>query len=780
MSDEKPMGSASFLSGVFLVSLTVLCFEVALSFELAYIFWFYLSFIVIAVAMFGIGVGSVLGYFIRKRYAQSYFRILHYSALGAGAGMIVSLLVTVTVSKANLGTDLTSEHLLEFIIFSLVILGSSVVPFVFSGMFLSLGLNYPSSEKRFISFIYFADLLGAGIGAFLISALLPLVSVEEVIALCGLVAILASMIFLENVKIKNMAAILPALFVLGVVFAKPVAFSPLPMGGKFLTVALERGATLLDTQWTSVSRVDVIEYQDKGLRRFVENGEYPITISSGNYENLHRGLDPRWAMFYKKPESMLAIGSGGGVELTMALHEGVSKIQAVEINPFIIEYMKNEMTEFSNGLYFNPNIDTVIEDGRTFIHRSNDRYDLIENGVLGSAGLVVPSTSMLTTKDMSVYTVEANQEYIRHLSDQGMAVTVIYGLLDNYNVVDRERGVTAMVLKQYNTVKEALVREGMDPTRHFMMFRYVQRAGNFQDDLAQAEYTFLFKKEVTRADVLELIAVAEEFGLQPLYAPFYEDSLDIEAAISNLPENKDVSWATDNRPFFYFTDKSLGLILLAALAFLFILTFLFIILPIALQQGIRLQGPNLAMIVFFLSIGVGYILIEATLIQKLVLFLGRPSYAFQVVLFSMLIFSGLGSMTTGSFIKREESVKGVLVYLLLIIFILVTFYSGLVQSFVLRFIHLDLPLKILLTMGLISLPAFIMGMPFPLGLRFVSHRDPYHVIWMYGVNSSGSVLASVIGMYVALYSGFSYALLLGGLLYGLALIAILLAREVTT
>ncbi len=748
--------------------MSVLAYEVALSFQFAFLFWFYLSFIVIAVAMLGIGVGSVIGYFLRKKYKSSYFPILYYSALGAGGGMIISLIAPGTLGRILSISDYGS-NLARLILYVALTMGSATLPFVFSGIFLSVGLSYPTNESRYISFIYFADLIGAGIGAFLLTALLPFSSVEQIIVLCGFATILASTLFIKRVDKAHIGILFFTVLFFGAVFLNIPFFSSMPIEGKFLTSALERGVIVLDTRWTSVSRVDVIEYES-GLRRFVENGEYPITISSGVVEN--RDSDPRWSMFYKNPKSMLAIGSGGGVELAMALHNGVEKIHAVEINPFIVDYMRNEMADFSNRIYYDPKISIAIEDGRTFIHRSKDEYDLIENGVIGSAGLVVPSTSMLTTKDMSVYTVEANQEYIRHLSDNGVAVTIIYGLLDEFNAIDREQGVTSILLKQYNTVKEALKREGLDDEKHFVIFRYLQEAGNFQDSLAQAEYTFIFKKELEKEEVIRLISEAKEYNLEALYAPYQMGRLDMEDIIKNLPENKDVSPAYDNRPFFYFTDRSIGGILLSIIVFILLLTILLIILPIARHQKLEYKGGNAVFLLFFLSIGIGYILIEATLIQKLVLFLGQPSYAFQVVLAGMLISSGLGSMATGGLIKNEDEIRRNLVLVLALIAISIFFYSVLIQRFVMGFIHLGLFLKIILTIVLIAPLAFIMGMPFPLGLRIVNRRNPHNVIWMYGVNASGSVLAGIIGMYVALLHGFSMSLLLGSLLYATGLISI--------
>lgn len=771
MSEAVSKNFGIFLIGVFLVSMTVLCYQVALAFEFAFMFWFYLSFIVIAIAMFGIGIGSVLGYFIREKYPDSYFDILAYSGMGIGVGMMLSIAVASFASRLLPSLDFAGA----FALFVTLILGSAVVPFVFSGIFLSVSLNYPTTEKRYISFIYFADLAGAGIGAFLISALLPYSSVEKVAILCGLLAILASMIFVEKIKVKHLGLLaVSLLFIWGASYLG--ALSPEPVGGKFLSLAKENGARVLDTQWTSVSRVDVIEYPS-GLKRFVENAEYPITISDGQID-AGSSSDPRLSMFYRKPESMLAIGSGGGVELAMALSEGVEEIEAAEINPFIVDYMKSEMAQYSNYLYFDPRIDVAIEDGRTFVHRSSGAYDLIENGVIGSAGLVVPSTSMLTTKDMSVYTVEANQEYIRHLTEEGVLVTIIYSLLDEFNTIDREKGITSTLLKQYNTVSFALEKEGLDSKRHFAMFRFIQDGGDIQDYVAQAEYTFVFKSALEKDETMELISATERYGLEVLYAPFYEDSLNLDFVILGLPENKDVTPATDDRPFFYFTDKSYGLILIGAIGLITLLTLIFIIMPIARHTRMDFKGENIIFLIFFLAIGIGYILIEATLIQKFILFLGRPSYAFQVVLFTMLIFSGLGSMATGVLIKNEDRLTKPLILLLGLTFFIILIYSFSVQGFIHRFIHLEVLPKIISTIALISIPAFIMGMPFPLGLRLVSRHDSPKVIWMYGVNSSGSVLASILGMYMALLHGFSKSLFLGGLMYAAALIAVLTLQKV--
>ena len=770
MSGDGSIGFNRFLVAVFLVSMSVLCFEVALSFEFAFMFWFYLSFVVIAVAMFGIGVGSVLGFYLLKNSGQKYNVFMHYSALGLGASMIISLAIARFASTRLSGFELNLAGLNIPVISVLLIMGAAVLPFVFAGVFLSLALNYPSPERRRISFIYMADLVGAGIGAFLITGLLPFTGVEEVIGLCALLAVMVSILFVKTPRKQNFfAPVIVSVFCVFIILNGSL-FQPIPVGGKYLSRATEGKAEIVDTVWTSVSRLDLVEYPDGGGMRFIENGEYPITISKGASDLVQR-TDPRWSMFYRKPESMLAIGSGGGVEVAMALSEDVSSVQAVEINPVIVDYMQGRLAEYSHGLYLDDRVQTQIEDGRTFLHRTEDKYDLIENGVLGSAGLVVPSTAMLTTKDMNVYTVEANQEYIRHLTKDGVAVTIIYGLLDDFNVVDRERGVTAISLKQYATVREALLREGLDWKRHFAIFAFEQDTENFDKTRAQAEYTFLFRTPLSPDEVKQLITVAEGYNLRVLYAPYNLGSLDFEELIEGLDESRDVSPATDDRPFFYFTNRGFGTLLLAAVGFTLFITSVFIIAPIAVSERLNLNVSKSFSLLYFLSLGIGYILVETTLIHRLVLFLGRPSYAFQVVIFSMLTFSGLGSMATGALLRQGHDISKATSKMLLAISLIVILYSFTFQHFVLKYIHLDLAPKIALTLIALAPPSFIMGMPFPLGLRKICEKNPRTVIWMFGVNSSGSVIASILGMYMALLYGFSKTLLLGGGMYALAFIS---------
>ncbi len=761
-----------FAIGIFLISIAALGFQVALTYEFSFMFWVQVSMTVISIAMFGLGVGSVIGYFAVKKKPAHYFNILYYSSIAFGISILLSLFLI------SYGSKLSFHGLTSFLLyFSLV----SALPFVFSGVVLSVGLNYPSVEKKVISFIYFTDLVGAGIGSFLLTFLLPFSSVEGTIIFCAVVAIVAAPFFLERIDKRSGITLVSIILIFLLVFTFFNSFLiPEPSKEKYLSQLKTSGARVFDTGWTAVSRVDVVE-EKENLIKFIVNGAYPVTASYGGVSAYGLENDPRYIMFLTRPKSMVAIGSGGGVEVRMAFHAGVENVTAVEINPFIIEYMKNELAEFSGRVYYDPKVATIIEDGRTYVHRSAEKYDLIENGVIGSVALVVPTQAVLTFQDAYVYTVEANKDWWRHLSPNGSALILLYARMDDpYNVIDKDRGITYTLLRQYFTVKQALAEEGVEPEKHLVIFRFAEPS-------SQTEYTFVFKEEVTPSVVGELIKAAKKieeeknraakstsYKFELIFAPYYDASLNFEEIARTIPKHRSVSPAVDDKPFFYYTENSSPKELRQMLFLLGFLTFVFIILPVITERRLKFEyRASLYLLVYFLCLGVGYILIEAVLIQKLTLFLGRPAYAFQVVLFSMLVFSGIGSFFTGTFMPSNKGIVKKAYIILAATSLGIFLWAFILPKLIYGYMYLDILKKVLLSIAFLAPLAVLMGMPFPTGLRITSALSDRDVIWMYGINGAGSVIGAIVGMLIAFSYGYSYSLFAGGIIYSLALITML-------
>ncbi|MFQ5975304.1 MAG: hypothetical protein ACE5J5_03190 [Candidatus Hydrothermarchaeales archaeon] len=776
-------GFKNILTGIFFIALATLTYEVALSYVFAYIFWFDTSIAILSTAMFGLGIGGVLGYFITKRKPNRYYEALQYSSFISGVMLFLSFYLITKGSQIKISTlfspttrsvfqrlGLNLIEVFPLIYFSL----SASLPFIFAGIVLSMGLNYPSEDKRVISYIYFSSLVGAGIGSFSITGLLSLYTIEEIMIISSVLILLSSLSFQE--KIKSKQTILPAVTVLLVILifsSFPASFSPEVSEYKHLAKQKEKGAEIIASKWDPVSRIDAISKDNRVW--LVENGVTPVEVSRGDTKASYLREDPRYLMFEihdPAPQNMLAIGSGGGIELTMALNASVKNIKALEINPQVVKYMTNDFAEFSNRLYYNPAIETIIEDGRTYVHRSTEKFDLIENGVVGGAGLVVPSSRMLNFMYVYVFTEEANIDYWNHLNEDGVIHTIIYVLLDEHNTVDADRGVSYHLLRQYNTVKAALEKEGVDPGKHMMIFQFHPDGGP-RKDAYQGEYTFIFKRELTRERVNDLIERARKYELKPAYAPYYSSSIDLEKYSQEIPKERSVSSATDDKPFFYHTERAAPQVLNQLILIFGVLTFLFMILPIMVEKRFHLQHTsNYFLLLYFLCLGVGFMLIEVVLIQKLTLFLGRPAYAFQIVLFSILIFSGIGSFLTGSL--QDTKLSKTTPIIVFTTFLLVLGYVFLTPRMIEGYMHHTIIPKIVLSIAFIAPLALIMGMPFPTGLRITSLFSKDDVVWMFALNGSGSVLGSLVGMLIAFNHGYSYSLLVGGIVYLLAFLSIFL------
>jgi len=258
----------------------------------------------------------------------------------------------------------------------------------------------------------------------------------------------------------------------------------------------------------------------------------------------------------------------------------------------------------------------------------------------------------------------------------------------------------------------------------------------------------------------------------------------------------DISPISDNRPFFFYTVQARDLwsyimnaaqdtadfkvnkavpLLLGLMGVSLVATALILALP-PLVLGTRLPGrPGVrGFLLYFLFIGAGYILIEVGLIQKFVLFLGHPTYALTVVIFSMLVSSGLGSALSRRVLGRSE---GRLIKALGCVALLASLLGVIVSSLLTSLVGLPLPLKMAITAGLIAPLGFAMGMPFPTALQRLEEWHAPSVRWAWSLNSASSVLGSVGALVFSIYLGLMQTLIIGGMLY---LAALVVAARVRT
>jgi hypothetical protein len=203
-------------------------------------------------------------------------------------------------------------------------------------------------------------------------------------------------------------------------------------------------------------------------------------------------------------------------------------------------------------------------------------------------------------------------------------------------------------------------------------------------------------------------------------------------------------------------------------------TALVIVLP-PLVLGARLpKAPGIrSFLLFFLFIGAGYILIEVALIQKFVLFLGHPTYALIVVIFTMLLSSGIGSACSKRLIARQEAR---LIKTLGTVALLAALLALLTSTTLASLVWLPIGIRIALSVLMIFPAGFAMGMPFPTGLRRLEEWHAPAVRWAWSLNAAASVLGSVTALVCAIYIGLVQTMIVGGLFYLAALAVVARVR----
>jgi hypothetical protein len=434
-----------------------------------------------------------------------------------------------------------------------------------------------------------------------------------------------------------------------------------------------------------------------------------------------------------------------------------------------------------------------VSDGRSFVRNSRDRYDVVQMTLVDTWASTAAGAFALSENNL--YTVEAFREYFEHLKPDGMIAITRWEFTQ-----PRE------ALRVVSQAMEALRQLGVpDSTQNFIVISNGELNVDGRPVLVLAKKSpFTLPEQLavlnhiqgeTPGDsnlnlhVLYLPATAATAGrAHPAFAELIR-SQDARGFSAHYAFN--VSPVTDNAPFFFFTLKPeqvfrgqdsggidwkvnlgiaiLGLVLVISVA----AVIAFLVLPLLLSSQAR-SGRSVRLL-YFIAIGLGYILVEIALIQRFVLFLGNPTYALTVVVFLMLLSSGLGSVLSRRWFHEPVRVASAMAFIVAILAIYVFALPHLLGALV----GLPFVVKLVLSGALLVPPGFAMGMPFPSGLRALSLRDsrpgsvPANhgaVEWAWAMNAASSVLGSVLAMVIAIQFGLNVTLACGAAAYVLAML----------
>lgn len=796
---RKPQSSVPFplLLGIFLTSVASLTLEISLTRLLSVAQGYHFAFMVVSMALLGYGAsGSFLSSFpflLRRESSRTLELASWLFSLSTITAYLLSNLIPFDLARLSWDRWQILYVFLYYLAFS--------VPFFFSGLAISLALTRWNAQP---GKLYGADLTGASLGCLIVFALFPIFGGPGTMVFSCLLSGLASIVFGWGHSSQAIFRGAWICFLVLLLCWPPSFLSQRLSPYKPLSAALLfPGARLLETHWNAFSRVDVLmspaartapglslQYLDPlppqlGLTVDANhlNAITQARGEPGESENL-RFIDFLPSSFPYQlltPGRVLIFEPGGGLEVLTALRHHTKEIVIVEANPIIGDLLQGNFREFSGGLYNRKETKFVLGDGRSFVRGKPPPFDLIVFPLGESLGASAAGISSL--QEDYLLTTEAFQDYWGALKPGGFIAATLY-------LLPPPRGELRLIA----VVSEALRRSGKSPGDHLLVFRswstitllikkgpvVVQESNALKSFCRQLRFDLVYYPGMGEGEA----DVYNRFGT-PLYFSGVQKVLSgRKEFLAKYPF--DLSPTTDDRPFFhhYFKWTHLGEIyrqtgekwpilleggyLVPVVFFLALaLSFFFILAPL-LFSARKEAKPGLpgnrrfSWLLYFITLGLGFMFVEISLMQKFILFLGHPVYSIAIVLFSLLIFAGAGSRLSTRLNPR--ALRGLRLVLPMIAGLLLVYAFLLPQVLAFFQGHSTFSRQALTVLFIAPLGMF-MGMPFPLAIRLLGLQEPSFIPWAWCANGCASVLGAILPVIIALALGFQTVFFLAALLY---------------
>lgn len=760
------LSTKALLSGVGLISFSALLLELALTRLFSVVLFYHFAFLAISIALLGLGAGGVFAYLWKQR-----FRSIDFRSIAGRCSLLNAIVIPVVleiVLHVPVSLQLTKAN---FVRLSIIYL-SSAVPFFLTG--LQLSVLYARHSLR-ITALYGADLIGGAIACLAVVPLLNWIGAPNAILFAALVSAAAGTIWSANPAWRGRAVSLASAVAILILVNSTT---------HWVDVVWAKGVIRKNVEfarWNAISRVEVDRNRD-GSRVIVIDADANTYIMNADPAHWtgsewERNLmsAPSAVVNELRPHGNYAIiGPGGGVDVLRAVANGSMSVTGIEINPLIAQtIMRGRYADFAYHLYDRPDVHIHVADGRSFIRDAAKDFDVVQMTLVDTWASTAAGAFALS--ENSLYSTEAFREYFEHLRPDGIVAVTRWEFKQ-----PRE------ALRVVSVAIEALHQMGTaDPSRNFLVISQ----GELNEDgipvaVLAKKLPFTSEEETAVRGYLQKYP-----KLKLVYAPSRPGSNAFTALIqSNNPQSfarqyaYNVSPVSDNSPFFFFTLKpvqlwhsfagtgamdwkvNLGIAVLAMLLVLSLCAVLaFLIVPLALQSG---RTDRAGALLYFVAIGLGYILVEITFIQRFVLFLGHPTYALTVVVFLLLLSSGAGSVISHTWISTSRKLWRPVA----IVFLVIVLYVTILPSILDRLVGMSFAIKLLVSAVLLVPLGFVMGMPFPTGLRALAERkrEGTFIEWAWAMNAAASVLGSVLAIMIAIEWGLNITLACGAAAYLLA------------
>jgi hypothetical protein len=782
-----------------LISCSVLMYEVLLIRVCALRLAFHFGFLVISNCLLAVGASGTLitlrqdSWRKRPRFWTSLFAALYVLSVL----LTYLFLVTYPVDSPDTGlVDLRRvESLTRFVFFNLM----AAVPFFFGGAVVGMLLSF-NAER--VNRLYFVDLVGAAAGCLLSPWVLSWFGAGGCLVALAVLALLGLAAAIPTPHRLRAAPLLVAAMLTGIALV-PFLDGWLPVPGRNL-LALTRDHEIDTskpaefTRWTATSRIDMVEGFGKGggiiytrgtniegqppvpdqkiIMQDADAGTVLVDFSSHPeaLEIIRRSMYSA-AVRLKKAPKVLVIGVGGGNDLWAAQAAGARYVKGVELNGPIVEIHTKIFPDYTRALIEDPRIHLLVDEGRSALSREADRFDVIQlTGVDTWTGL-----------KSGAYVLAENYLYTKE------AITTMYDRLAPGGILQIIRMAKDMeALRMVANIDAAMQTRGLRDLRRSLI------AMHTGDPLM----AFLLKKGVfNQLEVNSTLRFIADNGIQPVYLPGYRTGRVVEEFIQTRDKQayidafpRDISPTTDDRPYFFnftrWTDPfrsrefieepthvSQGnpFFILGQLGVGAALSLLLIVVPLIRLGGERRAGTG-RFLVYFAGVGLGFIMIEIGMMQKLTVFLGHPIYSVTVTLASVLFFAGVGSFVSARWFRGSpRRAWGVPAGLAALVFAYLVAWPAGFDALV----GLPLPARIGLAVAILAPISLLLGVPFAYGIRLLNERNPSIIPWAWAVNGCFSVIGSILTVVVSMTIGFAATLAVAVAIYAVAFAAVALVPE---
>lgn len=830
-------GGRGYHLEILLVSFAALLLEISYTRIVSFKLFYYYTYLVIGLALLGIGAGGVFVAVSGRLKRASTDAILLWGmllgALSVGVGYVVIAEIPIATNDIwDYGTGASFTNLGKLLVICLMLFAS----FVAVGVMIATLFGRRSDD---IGRLYFYDLLGAGVACAIVVFLAASIGPPAIIFLAGATLAAGGLWTAVRVRREGSESGGPGGVNAGVLVGAPLAV--LMIAGVVLhnrlpdpTVDASKPDRLgiIAKDWSPVFRVDVTDWQDRhllyhdgllGSNIYRFDDDIETTGERLRFDSNDRRLP--FEVLQDAPDDVMIIGAAGGHEILASLYFDAAHIDAIELNPVTHSLVTGKFADYAGNIADNPKVNYVNGDGRSFLARSDDRYDLVwypapdsySASNAASAGAFVLSESYL-------YTSETIVDSIEHLSDDG----ILAAQFGEFNYAVKSNRTTRYV----STVRHALDQLGIeDPSGHVLVATQdnvgasvastvlVKRTPFTDEEVERFTGMVADFTETARTDAADELAdlSPEELAALPgdqraaledpsqttvQYAPGLEQDNTVTNVLTLSDDELDrwyddypydVTPITDDGPFFWhfarFTDvvRNIGdpidiwdtedatgervLLLLLLIAAVF--AAIFLLLPFVALKDTWKELPRKPMsAAYFASLGLGFMFFEVTLIQRLILFLGYPTYSLTVTLASILLFTGAGAFLTERYKQRTD--RAVRVLAPAIVVLTVGYLFGL-PALTDALLSWPLAARVVVAFLVLAPLGLCLGAFMPLGLGAVaglSRHPGEYVAWGWAVNGFASVIGSVTTTLLAMMFGFRVVLVAGLLVYLVALTAL--------